>query len=468
MKVSCKIKDLEILHTIGQIADDNQLETYVIGGFVRDLLLGRHNDDIDIMCVGSGIFLADKVAKALQSTNVAVYANFGTAMIKYKGLQLEFVGARKESYDRSSRKPIVENGTFEDDQLRRDFTINTLAISINKNTFGELKTITSGLEDLKNKIIRTPVDGDKTFSDDPLRMLRAVRFATQLGFTVEQSTVEAIKRQRERMSIISYERIRDEINKILLSPRPSIGFMLLSQCGLLEIIMPFIESLKGKLQIGRFSHKDIFYHTLQVLDNVASHSDSLLLRWAALLHDVAKPQTKRFDNDHGFSFHGHEELGARMVRDIFTTFKLSKDSSKYVAQLVRLHLRPIAIAQDDVSDSGVRRLVADAGEGFKDLMTLCRADITSHNPVKIAKYLDNFDKVEAKVKDILAKDYIRTLQPVLTGEMIMKELNLPPGPTVGMIKKQLKEAILNGSVNNTLQELHDYMAAIIKKLHIKN
>ncbi len=463
MNVSCRIKDLEILHTIGQIADDNQLEAYVIGGFVRDLLLGRHNYDIDIMCVGSGIFLADKVAKAIKSTNVAVYANFGTAMIKYRNIQLEFVGARKESYDRSSRKPIVENGTFEDDQLRRDFTINTLAISINKNTFGELKTITSGLEDLKNKIIRTPVDGDKTFSDDPLRMLRAVRFATQLAFTIEQGTFEAIKRQRERIRIISYERIRDEINKILLSPKPSIGFILLSECGLLGLIMPFIENLRGKLQIGRFSHKDIFDHTLQVLDNVANNAGSLLLRWTALLHDVAKPQTKRFDNIHGFSFHGHEELGARMVRDIFTTFKLSKVSSQYVAKLVRLHLRPIAIAQDDVSDSGVRRLVADAGEGFKDLMTLCRADITSHNHVKIAKYLDNFDKVEAKVKDILAKDYIRTLQPVLTGEMIMKELNLPPGPTVGMIKKQLKEAILNGSVNNTLQELHDYMIAIIKK-----
>ena len=463
MNVSCRIKDLEILHTIGQIADDNQLEAYVIGGFVRDLLLGRHNHDIDIMCVGSGIFLADKVAKAIKSTNVAVYANFGTAMIKYRNIQLEFVGARKESYDRSSRKPIVENGTFEDDQLRRDFTINTLAISINKNTFGELKTITSGLEDLKNKIIRTPVDGDKTFSDDPLRMLRAVRFATQLAFTIEQGTFEAIKRQRERIRIISYERIRDEINKILLSPKPSIGFILLSECGLLGLIMPFIENLRGKLQIGRFSHKDIFDHTLQVLDNVANNAGSLLLRWTALLHDVAKPQTKRFDNIHGFSFHGHEELGARMVRDIFTTFKLSKVSSQYVAKLVRLHLRPIAIAQDDVSDSGVRRLVADAGEGFKDLMTLCRADITSHNHVKIAKYLDNFDKVEAKVKDILAKDYIRTLQPVLTGEMIMKELNLPPGPTVGMIKKQLKEAILNGSVNNTLQELHDYMIAIIKK-----
>ncbi|MBQ2349886.1 MAG: HD domain-containing protein [Cytophagales bacterium] len=467
MNIGSKIKNLEILQTIGSIADDNKLEAYVIGGFVRDLLLGRDNYDIDIMCVGSGIFLADKVAKELNCMNVAVYANFGTAMIKHDNIQLEFVGARKESYDRSSRKPIVENGTFEDDQLRRDFTINTLAISINKNTFGELKTITSGIEDLKNKIIRTPVDGDKTFSDDPLRMLRAIRFATQISFTIEQNTFEAIKRQRERIKIISYERIRDEINKILLSPKPSVGLMLLSECGLLGIIMPFIENLKGKLQIGRFSHKDIFFHTLQVLDNVATMSDSLLLRWAAILHDIAKPQTKRFDTEHGFSFHGHEELGARMVKDIFTTFKLSKESAQYVSRLVRLHLRPIVIAQDEVSDAGVRRLVAEAGEGFDDLMRLCRADITSHNPVKIIQYLNNFDKVETKVKDILKKDYIRTLQPVITGEMIMKELHLQPGPTVGRIKKKLKEAILNGSVNNTLSELHDYMMEIIKNFNIK-
>ena len=467
MNIGSKIKNLEILQTIGSIADDNKLEAYVIGGFVRDLLLGRDNYDIDIMCVGSGIFLADKVAKELNCMNVAVYANFGTAMIKHDNIQLEFVGARKESYDRSSRKPIVENGTFEDDQLRRDFTINTLAISINKNTFGELKTITSGIEDLKNKIIRTPVDADKTFSDDPLRMLRAIRFATQISFTIEQNTFEAIKRQRERIKIISYERIRDEINKILLSPKPSVGLMLLSECGLLDIIMPFIENLKGKLQIGRFSHKDIFFHTLQVLDNVATMSDSLLLRWAAILHDIAKPQTKRFDMEHGFSFHGHEELGARMVKDIFTTFKLSKESAQYVSRLVRLHLRPIVIAQDEVSDAGVRRLVAEAGEGFDDLMRLCRADITSHNPVKIIQYLNNFDKVEIKVKDILKKDYIRTLQPVITGEMIMKELHLQPGPIVGRIKKKLKEAILNGSVNNTLSELHEYMMEIIKNFNTK-
>jgi putative nucleotidyltransferase with HDIG domain len=457
------ISKYEILSIIGSIADENNIEAYAIGGFVRDIILKRNNYDIDIVCVGSGILLAKKVAKYLHINNFAVYSNFGTAMFKYKNMQIEFVGARKESYNRSSRKSIVENGTFEDDQLRRDFTINTLAISLNKSTFGKLINYLNGYEDIHRKIIKTPVDPNITFSDDPLRMLRAIRFATQLNFNIETNTFEGIKNQKERIHIISQERIRDEINKILLSSKPSIGFKLLSESGLLKIIMPFIENLKGKIKIGRFSHKDVFYHTLQVLDNVSEKSDNIWLRWTALLHDIAKPKTKKFDNNYGFSFHGHEEIGARMVKKIFLDFKLPKDNVKYVEKLIRLHLRPITIAQDEVSDSAVRRLEFEAGEDFNDLMILCRADITSHNPIKIDEYLNNFLKVEKKVKEIIEKDYIRNLQPVITGDMIMKEFNLQPGPEIGKIKKELKNAILNGEVENNYDALHDLLLKIINK-----
>lgn len=457
------ISKYEILSIIGSIADENNVEAYAIGGFVRDIILKRNNYDIDIVCVGSGILLAKKVAEYLHINNFAVYSNFGTAMFKYKNMQIEFVGARKESYNRGSRNPIVENGTFEDDQLRRDFTINTLAISLNKSTFGKLINYLNGYEDIHRKIIKTPVDPNITFSDDPLRMLRAIRFATQLNFNIETNTFEGIKNQKERIHIISQERIRDEINKILLSSKPSIGFKLLSESGLLKIIMPFIENLKGKIKIGRFSHKDVFYHTLQVLDNVSEKSDNIWLRWTALLHDIAKPKTKKFDNNYGFSFHGHEEIGARMVKKIFLDFKLPKDNVKYVEKLIRLHLRPITIAQDEVSDSAVRRLEFEAGEDFNDLMILCRADITSHNPIKIDEYLNNFLKVEKKVKEIIEKDYIRNLQPVITGDMIMKEFNLQPGPEIGKIKKELKNAILNGEVENNYDALHDLLLKIINK-----
>ena len=328
MTLKKEISKYDILTTIGAIADENNIKAYAVGGFVRDIILTRKIDDIDIVCLGKGIFLAEKVAKHLHVDNFAVYARFGTAMFKYNNLQIEFVGARKESYDRTSRKPIVEEGTFEDDQLRRDFTINTLAIALNKDNFGELINYLHGLEDLQNKIIKTPIDPRKTFSDDPLRMLRAIRFATQLNFKIDINTFEAIKEQKERIKIISQERIRDEINKILLPPRPSVGFKLLSETGLLALIMPFIENLKGKLQIGRFSHKDIFEHTLQVVDNVSQHSENIYLRWTALLHDIAKPQTKKFNSTLGFSFHGHEEIGARMVKKIFSDFKLPKDKVK--------------------------------------------------------------------------------------------------------------------------------------------
>lgn len=464
MNLKEKISKYGILNIIGAIADENNIKAYAVGGFVRDIILTRKIDDIDIVCLGKGIFLAEKVAKHLHVDNFAIYARFGTAMFKYNNLQIEFVGARKESYDKTSRKPIVEEGTFEDDQLRRDFTINTLAIALNKDNFGELINYLHGLEDLQNKIIKTPIAPRKTFSDDPLRMLRAIRFATQLNFTIDINTFEAIKEQKERIKIISQERIRDEINKILLSPRPSVGFKLLSETGLLALIMPLIENLKGKLQIGRFSHKDIFVHTLQVVDNVSQHSENIYLRWTALLHDIAKPQTKKFNSTLGFSFHGHEEIGARMVKKIFSNFKLPKDKVKYVEKLIRLHLRPITIAQDVVSDSGVRRLAFESGEDFNDLMRLCRADITSHNPQKINEYLNNFDKVEKKVDEIIKKDFIRNLQPVITGEMIMKEFKLPPGPKVGKIKQLLKNAILNGEVENEYEKLYEYLNKIKKDI----
>lgn len=464
MNLKKEILKYDILTIIEAIADQNKIKAYAVGGFVRDIILTRKIDDIDIVCLGKGIFLAEKVAKHLHVDNFAVYASFGTAMFKYNNLQIEFVGARKESYDRTSRKPIVEEGTFEDDQLRRDFTINTLAIGLNKDNFGELINYLHGLEDLQNKIIKTPIDPRKTFSDDPLRMLRAIRFATQLNFKIDINTFDAIKEQKERIRIISQERIRDEINKILLSPKPSVGFKLLSGTGLLTLIMPFIENLKGKIQIGHFSHKDIFEHTLQVVDNVSQHTENIYLRWTALLHDIAKPQTKKFNNTLGFSFHGHEEIGARMVKKIFFDFKLPKDKIKYVEKLIRLHLRPIAIAQDVVSDSGVRRLAFESGEDFNDLMLLCRADITSHNPQKINKYLNNFDKVEKKVDEIIKKDFIRNLQPVITGEMIMKEFKLPPGPKVGKIKQLLKNAILNGEVENEYEKLYEYLNKIKKDI----
>lgn len=464
MNLKEEISKYGILNIIGAIADENNIKAYAVGGFVRDIILTRKIDDIDIVCLGKGIFLAEKVAKHLHVDNFAIYARFRTAMFKYNNLQIEFVGARKESYDKTSRKPIVEEGTFEDDQLRRDFTINTLAIALNKDNFGELINYLHGLEDLQNKIIKTPIAPRKTFSDDPLRMLRAIRFATQLNFTIDINTFEAIKEQKERIKIISQERIRDEINKILLSPRPSVGFKLLSETGLLALIMPFIENLKGKLQIGRFSHKDIFVHTLQVVDNVSQHSENIYLRWTALLHDIAKPQTKKFNSTLGFSFHGHEEIGARMVKKIFSNFKLPKDKVKYVEKLIRLHLRPITIAQDVVSDSGVRRLAFESGEDFNDLMLLCRADITSHNPQKINEYLNNFDKVEKKVDEIIKKDFIRNLQPVITGEMIMKEFKLPPGPKVGKIKQLLKNAILNGEVENEYEKLYEYLNKIKKDI----
>ena len=464
MNIAERLRRYPIFEIVSKVADDNDIICFAIGGFVRDVILSREVYDIDIVCLSRGLFLAEKVAKQVGAPNIAVYRSFGTAMFMYDGLKIEFVQARKESYNHNSRNPIVQEGTFEDDQLRRDFTINTLAVGLNKSNFGEVVNYLHGLEDLEKKIIRTPVDPDITFSDDPLRMLRAIRFASQLHFTIDVNTFEGIKRQCERIKIIKHERIRDEINKILLSVKPSIGFNLLSKTGLLSLILPEIEALKGKERINNLSHKDIFLHTLQVLDNVAEKSDNLWLRWTALLHDIAKPYTKRFDPVCGFSFHGHEEIGARWVDRIFTRLFIQKDKIPYVEKLIRLHLRPIIIAQDVVTDSAVRRLAYEAGGDFNDLMILCRADITSKNPEKIDMYLKNFDKVEKKVEDIEKKDHIRNLQPVITGIDIMQELKLSPGPIVGEIKSKLKAAIINGEIENDYEQLHVLMLKIYKQV----
>ena len=457
VNIAESLRRYPIFEIVSKIADDNEIICFAIGGFVRDVILSREIYDIDIVCLKKGLFLAEEVAKKVSAPKIAVYKNFGTAMFVYDGLRIEFVQARKESYNKNSRNPIVNDGTFEEDQLRRDFTINTLAVGLNKGNFGEVINYLHGLEDLDKKIIKTPVDPDITFADDPLRMLRAIRFASQLHFSIERNTFEGIKRQCERIKIINPERVRDELNKILLSEKPSIGFNLLSKTGLLSLILPEIEALKGQERINNLSHKDIFLHTLQVVDNVAEKSDNLWLRWTALLHDIAKPYTKRFDPVCGFSFHGHEEIGARWVRRIFTKLFIPKDKIPYVEKLIRLHLRPITIAQNIVTDSAVRRLAYEAGEDFSDLMILCRADITSKNPEKIDMYLKNFDNVEKKVEDIEKKDHIRNLQPVITGFDIMQELKLSPGPMVGEIKKKLKEAIINGEVENDYEQLHELM-----------
>ncbi len=458
-----------IFTLISDISEEISLESYVIGGFVRDYILKRKlPKDIDIVSIGSGISLAEKVAEKLpDNPKVSIFKNFGTAMIKCDGLDIEFVGARKESYSSNSRKPYVESGTLKDDQNRRDFTINAMALSLSKSNFGELIDPFNGLSDLENKIIRTPLDPDITYSDDPLRMMRAIRFATQLGFTIEEESLQAIARNKDRLRIISNERIVDEFNKILASPKPSIGLKLLYETGLLHHILPELIDLKGVEEQDGQRHKDNFWHTLEVVDNIAENTDNLWLRWSALLHDVGKAPTKRFDKKIGWTFHGHEFLGSKMVYQIFKRLRMPlNEKMKYVQKIVRMSSRPIIIAEDIVTDSAVRRLVFDAGDDFEDLMTLCEADITTKNPKKIKKYRDNFQIVRQKVVEVEEKDHIRNFQPPISGEEIMEVFNLKPSREIGILKDAIKEAILEGKIPNDYTAAKDFMFEKAKKMNL--
>ncbi|QWG09135.1 CCA tRNA nucleotidyltransferase [Flammeovirga kamogawensis] len=450
-----------IFDIVARSAEEVGFKTYLVGGFVRDLLLKRPSKDIDIVCVGSGILLAEAVAKNGGNLPCNTFKNFGTAMVKFDDYEVEFVGARKESYRRESRKPIVEDGTLEDDQNRRDFTINALAISLNKENYGDLVDPFGGVDDLKKKNIITPLEPNITFSDDPLRMMRAIRFASQLSFDIDSDTFDAITENKARIEIVSGERIMDELNKIVLSPLPSYGFKLLFTSGLLELIFPEMANLHGVERRDGKGHKDNFYHTLKVLDNVAEKSDDLWLRWAAILHDIAKPATKRFNQRVGWTFHGHEDKGARMVPGIFKRLKLPlNDKMKFVQKLVRLHLRPIALVKKEVTDSAVRRLLFEAGDDIDALMALCRADITSKDGNKVKKYLSNFDFVESKLVAVEENDQVRNFQPVITGELIMETFDIKPSREVGQIKDQVREAILDGKIKNTLEEAMPFMINI--------
>jgi len=452
-----------VFKKIGDVSDQLGVETYVVGGFVRDVLLGRKREvfDVDIVTVGSGIDLATKVAASLRpGLKVSVFKNFGTAMFRFNDIDFEFVGARRESYRQESRKPIVEDGSLEDDQNRRDFTINALAICLNESRFGELLDPFNGIGDLENKIIKTPLAPEITFSDDPLRMLRAIRFATQLDFIIDEKTLAAIQSQCNRIEIVSKERITDEINKIMLTPNPSIGFKLLEKTGLLAIILPEVQKLKGRETKNGIGHKDNFYHTLEVLDRISKNTDNLWLRWSALLHDIAKPVTKRFDPRMGWTFHAHNFVGEKMLPSIFDRLKLPlNEKLKYVQKMVSLHMRPIVLSEEEVTDSAVRRLLFDAGDDIDDLMTLCEADITSKNPEKVSRFLSNFQLVREKLKDIEERDALRNFQPPITGEIIMETFSLQPGREIGIIKAAIKEAILDGEIHNNYDDAFKYMLA---------
>ena len=461
--------DKQIFHLIGQAADEMGREAYVVGGYVRDIFLNRTSKDIDFVTVGSGIELAQKVATLLgKGAHLSVFATYGTAQVKWKGLELEFVGARKESYTRDSRNPIVENGTLEDDQKRRDFTINAMAICVNGDRFGELVDPFNGLIDLHHKTIRTPMDPDITFSDDPLRMMRAIRFATQLEFEILPETYDAIVRNKERIEIITKERINDELGKIIRSRRPSIGFTLLETCGLLELIFPELHALKGVDTMEGKGHKDNFYHTLQVVDNICDKTDNEWLRWAALLHDIAKPVTKRYDAKLGWTFHNHNYIGEKMIPRIFRKMKMpSNEKMKYVAKLVGMHMRPQSIGEDGVTDSAVRRMMFDAGEDVDDLMLLAEADITSKNPNKVRRILENFKLVRQRMVEIEEKDRIRNFQPPVDGKEIMTVFGIEPCNTIGQLKERIKDAILDGDIPNDHDAAYEYMLKIAPEFGLK-
>jgi poly(A) polymerase len=455
---------LTLFRTIGEVAESINQKVFVVGGYVRDYYLNKLSSDItdiDFVSVGSGIILAQKVASELHANRISVFKKFGTAQVKYKGLDLEFVGARKESYQKDSRKPAVEDGTLEDDQLRRDLTINALSWCLNPGSFGVLYDPFGGISDLKSRIIRTPIDPVQTFDDDPLRMMRAIRFATQLDFNVDDKTMTAIKKMAHRLSIISKERIIDELNKIVLANRPSTGFSLLLESGLLGGFFPEMVNLLGVDEKKGQRHKDNFWHTLEVLDNIAEASNDLWLRWAAIMHDIAKPPTKRFSPDTGWTFHGHDALGAKWVPTIFRRLGLPMDERmRYVQKLVRLHLRPIALASEEVTDSAIRRLIYEAGNELEDLMALCRADITTKNEWKQKKFQNNFDNVEKKIKEVEEKDRIRNWKNPVSGEQIMEVLNVKPGPVVGVVKERIKNAILDGVIPNDEAEAYRYLLKI--------
>lgn len=459
----------KIFSIISETADELGLECYVVGGYVRDIFLKRHSKDIDVVVVGSGIEIAQTLVKKLgRGATVSVFKNFGTAQVKFRDVEVEFVGARKESYSHDSRKPIVENGTLEDDQNRRDFTINAMAVCLNKNRFGELVDPFDGMEDLEDRTIRTPLDPDITFSDDPLRMMRCVRFATQLDFYIDDETFDALERNKERIRIISKERIADELNKIIMSPIPSKGFVDLDRCGLLELIFPELCALQGVERINGRAHKDNFYHTLEVLDNISKNTGNLWLRWSALLHDIGKPKTKRWEQKAGWTFHNHNYVGEKMIPDIFRKMKLPmNEKMKYVQKMVGLHMRPMVIADEEVTDSAVRRLLFEAGDDIDDLMCLCEADITSKNETKKQRFIDNFKLVRQKLKDIEEKDRIRNFQPPVNGEEIMRVFNLQPCPEIGRLKSYIKDAILDGIIPNEHDAAFEYMMAKAKKIGLE-